>query len=408
MTASRLALPAEDGSQRWSWPIIPDQYDTAVEVRPAEAVAVSELGVQNLRRLKDHDRSAAGWRVIRRLLGPLKAVNAALDSPATAHRRRAMLDVVAVLLTRCVETCRTFWGWTPQEWIHLLGRNQAEFHRHVPGWASDQVRPYLAAHAYLLGSFNEFHRLGSIQRLTLSGGSSGRDRVNSEIARIRAVLASWGYQLGRDDDTLLPIVVCQLLLLNRSPHLEDLDSTLFDRVRREEMLADSQRYTLHATQRAVAELGFCDPPPPMTGRRSARATGGATTWEQWVDRWHATSTLTLGVRGAMRSTFLGVGRWIAAEQPDAADPNGWTRQTCATWIAALGRMKVGDLFSGRPAWGTVSASHSKRRPRPGRSPRYGRSSRTARNGSGCPAASTHCARWRSPAASPPSSAAIRG
>ncbi|MER5754460.1 hypothetical protein [Streptomyces sp. NPDC002088] len=229
---------------------------------------MSELGVQNLRRLKDHDRSAAGWRLIRRLLGPLEAVNAALDSPPTPHRRRAMLDVVAVLLTRCVETGRTFWGWTPQEWIHLLGRNQAEFHRHVPGWASDEVRPYLAAHAYLLGSFNEFHRLGSIQRLTLSWRIFGRDRVNSEIARIRAVLASWGYQLGRDDDTLLPMVVCQLLLLNRSPYLEDLDSTLFDRVRREEMLASSQRYTLHATQRAVAELGFCDPPPPSEVRRA--------------------------------------------------------------------------------------------------------------------------------------------
>ncbi|WP_406300843.1 hypothetical protein OG948_58355 (plasmid) [Embleya sp. NBC_00888] len=194
---------------------------------------MNELGVRNLRRLKDHDPSAAGWRVIRRLLGPLEAVNAALDSPSTPHRRRAMLDVIAVLLTRCAETGRTFWGWTPQEWIHLLGRNQTEFHQHGPGWVTDEVRPYLAAHAYLLGSFNEFHRLGGFQRLTLSWRIFGRDRVNSEIARIRAVLASWGYQLGRDDDTLLPMVVCQLLLLNRSPHLEDLDTSLFDRVRRE-------------------------------------------------------------------------------------------------------------------------------------------------------------------------------
>ncbi|MFE1775511.1 tyrosine-type recombinase/integrase [Streptomyces sp. NPDC059008] len=138
------------------------------------------------------------------------------------------------------------------------------------------------------------------------------------------------------------MVVCQLLLLNRSPHLEDLDTSLFDRVRREKILDGSRLYTLHATQRAVAELGFCDPPQPTTGRHSARATGGAKTWEQWVDRWHATSTLTPGARGGMRSTLLRVGRWIAAEQPDAADPTDWTRQTCATWIAALDRMKVGD------------------------------------------------------------------
>ncbi|MFI9004640.1 tyrosine-type recombinase/integrase [Streptomyces sp. NPDC053541] len=342
MNTSRLDLPPENGPERWSWPIIPDHYDTAVEVRPVEAVAVSELGVRNLRRLKDHDPSAAGWRAVHRLLVPLEAVNAALDSPPTPHRRRAMLDVIAVLLTRCADTGRTFWGWTPQEWIHLLGRNQTEFHERAPGWVNDEVRPYLAAHAYLLGSFNEFHRLGSFQRLTLSWRVFGRGLVTSEIARIRAVLTSWGYQLGRDDDTLLPMVVCQLLLLNRSPHLEDLDTSLFDRVRSEKMLAGSQRHTLHATQRAVAELGFCDPPQPITGRQSARATGGAKTWEQWVDRWHTTSTLTPGVRGAMRSALLRVGRWIAAEQPDTADPTFWTRQTCATWIAAVDRMRVGD------------------------------------------------------------------
>ena len=43
--------------------------------------------------------------------------------------------------------------------------------------------------------------------------------MNGEIARVRAVLAGWGYQFGRDDDTLLPMVACQLFLLNCSPHI---------------------------------------------------------------------------------------------------------------------------------------------------------------------------------------------
>ncbi|MFJ3780095.1 tyrosine-type recombinase/integrase [Streptomyces sp. NPDC090075] len=272
----------------------------------------------------------------------MEAVNAALDSPPIPHRRRAMLDVIALLLTHSAETGRTFCGWSMQEWIQLLGRTQAEFRQHAPSWAGDEVRPYLAAHAYLLGNFNEFHLLGSFQRLTLSWRIFGRDRVNGEIARVRTVLGTWGYQLGRDDDTLLPMVTCQLLLLNRSPHLEDLDTELFDRVRHDRLLEGTRLNTLHALQRAVAELGFCDPPAPGTGRHSARATGGAELWEQWADRWHATSTLTPRVRGSIRSALLRVGRWIAAEQPEVADPTNWTRQTCATWIAALDRMKVGD------------------------------------------------------------------
>jgi hypothetical protein len=144
-----------------------------------------------------------------------------------------------------------------QECVQLLGRDQAEFRRNAPAWAGDEVRPYLAAHAHLLGSFTEFHRLGSFQRLTLSWRIFGRDRVDGEIARVRAVLAEWGYRLGRDDDPLLLMVLCQLFLLNRSPHLADLSTELFDRVRRDRLLEGSRLNTLHALQRAVSALGCC-------------------------------------------------------------------------------------------------------------------------------------------------------
>jgi hypothetical protein len=170
----------------------------------------------------------------------------------------------------------------------------------------------------------------------------GRDRVSGEITRVRAVLAEWGYRLGRDDDTLLPMVVCQLFLLNRSPHLQDLTTDVFDRVRSDRLLEGTRLNTLYALQRAVAALGFCDPPQHKTGGHSARATGGAPVWEQWVDRWHATSTLTPRARRNVRSKLLKVGRWLQAEHPEAADPAAWTRQTCAAWVAALDRMNVGD------------------------------------------------------------------
>jgi hypothetical protein len=168
--------------------------------------------------------------------------------------------------------------------------------------------------------------------------------VNGEIRRLRSVLAGWGYRLGRDDDTLLPMVACQVFLLNRSPHVEELRTGLFDRIRHERLLPDLRLNTLHAIQRAVAHLGFCDPPAPGTGRHSARAraSGGPQQWAQWVDRWHATSTLTPRARGSVRAILFKVGRWLQAEHPEATDPPTWTRQPCAAWVAALDRMRVGD------------------------------------------------------------------
>jgi integrase len=342
VTAPLPGTVAPIGESRWCSPIATHRFDTAVAVRAEEARAIGELGVRNLRRLQHHDPAAPGWRSIGRLLRPLEAINASLDSPDTPHRRRAMLDVIAMLLVRCAETGVTFWGWTAQEWVHLLGHDQTEFHQHAPAWAGDEVRPYLAAHAFLLGSFTEFHLLGGFQRLTLSRRIFGQDSVATQITRIRAVLAEWGYQLGREDDTLLPMVACRLFLLNGSPHLEDMTTELFDRVRGERMLEGGRLSALHATQRAVSALGFCDPPSRDTGRHSVRASGGAQVWEQWVDRWHSTSTLTPRARGNVRSKLLKVGRWLAAEHPDVGDPSAWTRQTCAAWVAAVDRMSVGD------------------------------------------------------------------
>ena len=313
--------PDQPGS--WRWPIDADRYDTTPEVQAAEAAAIAELGTGNLRRLARHDPAARGWAEIRRLLCPLDDAGAALQSPLTPHRRRAMLDATAVVLLRCAETGRSFWSWADEEWAGLLGLDQHGFRKAAPGWADDAVRPYLAAHAFLLGGFTAFCRLGSFSRLTLAWRVFGRDRVDGEIGRIRSVLAGWGYRLGRDDDTLLPMVACQVFLLNRSPHAEELSTGLFERIRSERLLPGLRLNTLHAMQRAVARLGFCDPPAPRAGRRPDRASGGPEQWARWADRWYATSTLTPRVRGSVRATVLKVGRWLEAEHPQAAGPAAW-------------------------------------------------------------------------------------
>ncbi len=66
-------------------------------------------------------------------------------------------------------------------------------------------------------------------------------------------------------------------------------------------------------------------------------------WAEWVERWNATTTMTHRSRLNSRAALLKTGRWIAAEQPEAADPGAWTRPTRAAWIAAVDRMKIGDF-----------------------------------------------------------------
>jgi hypothetical protein len=72
-----------------------------------------------------------------------------------------------------------------------------------------------------------------------------------------------------------------------------------------------------------------------------------------VERWHATSTLTPKVRAVFRGIAAKAGRWLAERHPDLVEPAGWSRQTCAAWVAAgergsgqipfLGGQHVDDL-----------------------------------------------------------------
>jgi integrase len=330
-------LPAD----RWQWPIVQERYDRSHGLAPGEAAALRGLGVEGMRRVHHRHRQAPQWRDAGRLLRPLEDVNMVLEHSGTFHQRRAVLDAVAVVLLRCSHEQRSFWAWTQAEWLQLIGRDQAQFLRSAPPWADGSVRPCLVAYGYLLGGFTDFGALGKFSRAALAWRVFGRERVDAAVGRIREVLAGWGYRLGEQEDKLLPTVVCQLLLLNRSPHLEDLSSELFQRVRQSRLLPERHCNVLHAMQRAAAALGLCE--PPALASRRPRVEGMPPLWARWVERWHATSTLAPRVRGGFRTTLFKVGRWLAAEHPEITEPTQWTRQTCAAWVAALDRMKVGDF-----------------------------------------------------------------
>lgn len=332
-------------SGRWRSPIAGKQYDRLPLVLASEQRAIYELGLDNLRRRRGYDSRAPQWNAIRRLLAPLEAVSDGfgIGPDAEYHVRRGLHDAVAVLLLRCAEMGRSYWDWTSREWLDLLGDSHAAFRRGVPSWAANEpARPFLCAHAFLLGDFDDFHRLGHFRRQTLAARIFGEARVKAEIDRVRRVLVGWGYKYGGSEDSTIPAVASQMFLLNRSPHIEDLDTAFFDGVRSGGNLTEEGLRGLHPLQRAVAELGFCDPPQVGAVSNRVVALGVPEGWRQWAERWYQTSTHTPRVRRKCRAVLFRAGRWLAVENPEAADPAQWTRQTCAAWVAAVDRMSVGD------------------------------------------------------------------
>ncbi len=282
----------------------------------------------------------AEWNMLGRLTRPLDDAAAALHHADTELHRRAVADAIGLVLLRCAEEKTSFWAWSAQGWLRLIGVSIAEFQRPWPDTIDPTARPHLVALAYLLGGFTDFDRMGPFGRLNLARRIFGIELVDHAYQQVSETLGGWGYRIGDSERERMTTVLSQLLLLNGSPLLADLTTEAFiqlrPRMRRRWQVAE-----IHGIQRAAASLGFCDPPSSIHAGLPA-IEGTAESWATWVDRWHSTSTLTPKVRAIFRSVIAKAGRWLAAEHPEITEPSEWTRQTCAAWVATIDRLTVGE------------------------------------------------------------------
>ena len=336
MTTANSAAVGSAATSAWAWPLNVNRFRRRERLSKAESDALQDLGFDLLR--LDRDRDHPGWQAILRLTAPLDEALAVLHwHPDTVFQRRFARYATAIVLHRCAQLDRDFWWWPTREWADLL--RPQHLRQRFPGQVGMQARPYLLAYAYLLTEFTAFDLVRPFTRCALAQRVFGADTVDEAIEPVRAVLSGWGYRAPNLDS-----MVCTLLLLNHSPLVSDLSSSALERLRSDPAV---ERHFhgrhLHGVHRALAALGHTGPPPaPKYGDGPVPITGTAPGWARAVERWHATSTLEPGTRDTHRVVLAKIGRWLAAEHPDVAEPADWTRQTCTAWIAAVDRMRVGD------------------------------------------------------------------
>jgi hypothetical protein len=216
------------------------------------------LGLELLRRA-DRELGPAPWQAIRKLVQPLDDARSALHChPDTRHQRRFARDTAALVLARCAELGRSYCPWSAQDWAGLIGAGGGELRQSWPGQAGSSARPYLLAYAYLLGGFTAFDRVGRFHRQSLASRVFGKDPVDDAIGQIRDVLAGWGYHRRCERD--LASVICHVLLLNRSPRLEDLSSQTLARLRADPAMGQYFPRDLHGATG----------PWPLSGTRNRR------------------------------------------------------------------------------------------------------------------------------------------
>jgi hypothetical protein len=248
---------------------------------------------------------------------------------------------MTVMLIEMHKRRRAFWGWNTDEWLEILCDSTFDFEKRYPQ-TSGHSRQMLVAAVYLFRLFDDFRKLGIIDRTALACRIFGRPRIQNAISRIVDVILSWGY--GRFQARDVQWAVCTVLLANKSPNLEDLTIEVLETERRLTAIY-CRRASVVVLSRVLANLGII--------RRALAKLAGPSNmgnikngvdpvWVAWVERWYKTSTLQENSRYRHFVNLLKAGRWVTARHPEFTSPKSWTRNLAAEWVAVVCRITVGE------------------------------------------------------------------
>jgi len=324
----RQSRGGQSPKQEWSWPVDSNRYDLNPALTSLERTALRPYA--DPRHLRTVKRLARLEPPLRRLIEP---INDVLDHTKPTHYGKSYL--VLYLMREMNRRQRAFWGWTPEQWIETINQRREGQH-------------HIIALAYLLCEFNQLDKVGGshIVYVVLARKVFGPDLVEAALERVRVLLADWGYA-EMTVKQYMKRTVCEALLTNRSPRLEDLRLETLQIVERNRTATYSTS-CLVALSRVMARLGIIRDPLPI--RRQISWKCGEPTLEknvppEWVRlcrHWLDTSTLSPRHRRKSYYFLLNVGRWLAHEHPTITSPAHWNRDLAARCVAMLVRMRCGD------------------------------------------------------------------
>ena len=316
------------------WPIPLEKYDRSSKVTKEELAHLQVLVRQPCRA---EYRKAKWSKPLSRILLPVR------DAADAVHGERELTDTaVRAILRETMERKCTVWSWSHRHWLDLLGEQACRF-RKAKGWRP-QWRTGLFAIGYLLQCVGEVRDYGSFWVTNLAHHVFGQSAVQKSQITVLNLLEEWGY--GKTRFPALIVCLHEVMLINRSPRLEDLTFDLLFNLLGHRG-PESRRYGLDRIAFAAHQLGFIEKPLPHAfslprgGVSKHLRDGIDPRWLAFMDRWNATATVEDSTRHETFYTALKVGRWVTKNCPEQASPELWTRQTAAQFVAAACRLTYG-------------------------------------------------------------------
>ncbi|MEZ3498279.1 tyrosine-type recombinase/integrase [Pantoea sp. KPR_PJ] len=242
--------------------------------------------------------------------------------------------IIARLLREMHVSGTPCWFWPQERWLTLCREIR-------------EGRPLMAAFTWHLAGFHDPLSLPNIRKPALYASAIfGQAFYHQELDRLTDTLTSLGYAPASQKNHVSGILAT-LMIMNRDPRLETFTPELLWRAQSGTDKGIS-RYVGRVSH-ALAALGIFSAPMRMrnyTKWYEKPVEGINPAWVHWCRRWRETSVLRPRTRETQYSFALRCGLWLAREHPEVREPADWTMETCASFIAAVGRMNVDELQLG--------------------------------------------------------------
>ena len=337
MSKPVMPLPPPD---HWHWPVDITRYDRSSDLGADERAELKRV----MRETPFQLRPATKER-LHRLLVPLQDVFTVTHlSPNTCH------ETARVMLIEMSRRGKTFWAWSQEEWMEIIGPSYPAFaQRYGRSYGDGKQHPArreLPVLAYLFCTPVDIDPLlGPFAIAPIARKVFGKATIEAHAAHLTAALGMWGYEEKNHHDFIA--CLCYLLLRNRSPQLEALQLSLLETVNHTCAFPCVRGY-LWQISRALFALSIISKPLPDPKRAARPVTAEkdgkiADEWLVWCQRWRAHSPTA----GAAHSYYLllKVGRWLGASHPEVRSPADFTYEVAIAFIAAVMDMKVGEWIS---------------------------------------------------------------
>ena len=318
-------MSTQKTTNTWSWPIDATQYDQAHSLTASERRFLTK---ELPSRIKFSKTRQPSLDPVQRLALPLHHVFDQIEFQGPKRR-----SLVFHLLEEMGRRNRTLWAWTDEEWIDLVESRRYDGNR-------------IVAAAFLLRGFDGLASFPKRRQVfsCLARRLFGFKTFKTTERKVKARLQELGYR--HRTLRLAPLTLAQLLLIARSPHIEDITEAALLRVQKQTGTVALEQCVVALSHLLVSEKIIAQPvrrlglqSKLMHAVPEVIVADVSPEWARLVRYWHDTATLSPRCRLRMYYQLLSVGRWLHATQPHIDSPVKWTRTVAAEAVVMCVNLK---------------------------------------------------------------------